>query len=43
MLLDQAMSCFTNTDSVNRIMYGVISHLNQHCKENPLPQFTQEG
>jgi transposase-like protein len=36
------MSCFTNTDSVNRIIYGVISHLNQHWKENPLPQFTQE-
>jgi len=36
------MSCFTNTASVNRIIYGVISHLNQHWKDNPLPQFTQQ-
>lgn len=35
------MSCFTNTASVNRIVYGVISHLNHHWKENPLPKFTQ--
>jgi putative transposase len=36
------MSCFTNIASVNRIIYGVISHLNRTWKENPLPQFTQE-
>jgi putative transposase len=36
------MSCFTNTASVNRIICGVISHLNQHWKDNPLPQFTQQ-
>jgi len=34
------MSCFQNSPSVNRIIYGVISHLNKTWKENPLPQFT---
>lgn len=37
------MTCFTNTASVDRIIYGVISHLNRHWKEKPLRQFTQEG
>lgn len=35
------MSCFNNTASVNRIIFGVISHLNRHWKENPLSLFTQ--
>jgi len=34
------MSCFQNSASVDRIIYGVISHLNKTWKENPLPQFT---
>ena len=37
------MSCFTNAASVNRIIYGVISHLNRTWKEKPLPEFTQES
>lgn len=37
------MSCFNNTASVNRIIFGVISHLNKDWKEKPLWQFTQEG
>jgi putative transposase len=36
------MSCFNNTSSVNRIIFGVISHLNRSWKEKPLSQFTQE-
>lgn len=35
------MSCFNNTASVNRIIFGVISHLNRHWKEYPLSLFTQ--
>lgn len=34
------MSCFQNSASVDRIIYGVISHLNKAWKEKPLPQFT---
>jgi putative transposase len=34
------MSCFQNSPSVDRIIYGVISHLNKTWKEKPLPQFT---
>lgn len=34
------MSCFQNTASVDRIIYGVISHLNKAWMEKPLPQFT---
>lgn len=36
------ISCFTNTASVDRIIYGVISHLNKNWKEKPLCQFTQQ-
>jgi putative transposase len=35
------MSCFTNSKSVDRIIYGVFNHLNQSWKDKPLPQFTQ--
>jgi len=35
------MTCFTNSRSVDRIIYGVISHLNRAWKEKPLPKFTQ--
>jgi transposase-like protein len=34
------MSCFQNPPSVDRIIYGVTSHLNKAWKEKPLPQFT---
>jgi transposase-like protein len=34
------MSCFQNKESVDRIVYGVISHLNQAWREKPIPQFT---
>ena len=34
------MSCFQNTASVGRIIYGVINHLNSSWKDKPIPQFT---
>ncbi len=37
----RTMNCFTNAKSVNRIIYGVINHLNKSWKDKPLPKFTQ--
>ena len=37
------MSCFQNKESVDRIIYGVISHLNQAWKEKPLREFTHNS
>lgn len=37
----RTMSCFTNARSVDRIIYGVITHLNRSWKDKPLPHFTQ--
>lgn len=34
------MSCFQNPASVDRIIYGVMSHLNKAWKERPLREFT---
>ena len=34
------MSCFQNQASVDRIIYGVISHLNKNWQEKPLRDFT---
>jgi putative transposase len=36
----RTMSCFTNAKSVNRIIYGVMNHLNKSWKDKPLPNFT---
>jgi putative transposase len=36
----RTMNCFTNSKSVNRIIYGVIHHLNKSWKDRPLPNFT---
>jgi putative transposase len=38
----RTMSCFTNSASVNRIIYGVISHLNNSWKDKLLIEFTQQ-
>lgn len=35
------MSCFTNQDSVNRIIYAVLTSLNSKWKDKPLREFTQ--
>jgi len=35
------MSCFTNQDSVNRIIYAIFTRLNNKWKDKPLVEFTQ--
>jgi len=35
------MSCFTNQDSVNRIIYAILTRLNTKWKDKPLVEFTQ--
>lgn len=35
------MSCFTNEDSVNRIIYAILNRLNNKWKDKPLKEFTQ--
>lgn len=35
------MGCFTNYDSVSRIIYAIFSRLNSKWEEKPLRQFTQ--
>jgi transposase-like protein len=35
------MSNFCNTESCDRIVYGVISNLNRSWERKPLPEFTQ--
>lgn len=35
------MSCFTNQDSVNRIIYAILNRLNNKWKDKPLREFTQ--
>jgi len=37
----RTMSCFTNGSSVDRIIYGVMSHLNNSWKDKLLFEFTQ--
>ena len=37
------MSCFQNSASVDRIVYGVFSHLNNSWKEKPITQFTHNS
>lgn len=38
----RTMSCFTNPKSVDRIIYGVMDHLNQSWKDKPLSKFTHK-
>jgi putative transposase len=37
------MSSFTNPASCDRIVFGVISHLNRSWEKKPLAEFTQKG
>jgi len=37
----RTISCFTNGKSVDRIIYGVVNHLNQTWKDKPILNFTQ--
>jgi putative transposase len=36
------MSSFTNPASCDRIVFGVISHLNRSWEKKPLKEFTQK-
>ncbi len=36
------MSCFNNTQSIERIVYAVLSHLNEKWRIKPLNEFTQK-
>ena len=35
------MSCFTNQDSVHRIIYAILTRLNTKWEDKPLVEFTQ--
>jgi len=35
------MSCFNNVQSIERIVYAVLSHLNEQWGKKPLKEFTQ--
>ncbi|MCQ9206123.1 MAG: transposase [Omnitrophica bacterium] len=37
------MSCFNNTQSIERIVYAVLSHLNDKWRAKPLFEFTQRS
>jgi putative transposase len=39
----RTISCFTNGSSVDRIIFGVISHLNKSWKDKPILKFTQQS
>ena len=39
----RTISCFTNGSSVDRIIFGVIHHLNQTWKDKPILKFTQQS
>jgi putative transposase len=39
----RTISCFTNGASVDRIVFGVMSHLNQSWKNTPILKFTQQA
>jgi len=39
----RTMSCFTNGQSVERIIFGVVSHLNKNWEDKPLGEFTQDS
>jgi len=37
------MSCFNNTDSIERIVYAVLNHQNDKWRVRPLKEFTQNS
>jgi len=39
----RTISCFTNGSSIDRIVYGVINHLNHTWKDKPILKFTQQS
>ena len=37
----RTMSCFSNADSCNRIIFAIFNHMNKHWKEHPFKRFNQ--
>ncbi len=37
----RTMSCFNNTESIERIVFAVMSHLNENWMDTPFYEFTQ--
>ncbi|GAQ94634.1 transposase, Mutator family, partial [Thermodesulfovibrio aggregans] len=37
----RTMSCFNNVESIERIIFAVISHLNEKWRNTPIYEFTQ--
>jgi transposase-like protein len=37
----RVFSCFSNKESCNRLIYAIVTHLNNKWKEHPLKEFTQ--
>ncbi len=38
----RTMSCFNNVESIERIVFAVISHLNEKWEDTPINEFTQK-
>jgi hypothetical protein len=36
------MSCFNNVQSIERIVFAMLSHLNEQWGQQPLKEFTQK-
>lgn len=41
--MTRPMSCFNNTQSIERIVYAVLNHLNNQWGKKPLKEFTQSA
>ena len=37
------MTCFNNVESIERIVYAMLSHLNEQWGKKPLKEFTQNA
>ena len=37
------MSCFNHDQSIERIVYAVLNHLNEQCGKKPLKEFTHKS
>jgi hypothetical protein len=40
--MDEVISSLTDADSCERIVFGVIQHLNRSWDKEPLKEFTQQ-
>ncbi len=42
LIILRPMSCFNNSQSIERIIYAVLSHLNDQWRNKPLKEFIQK-